>query len=258
MLQAMIDESDSQQIEPRVFVMGGYIASVKQWAKLTNEWHAELNSTPHLDYFSFRAAFSPSGAPRARAYGGSEKQRDIRVAKFREIISRNVTAQIGIGFRVSAFLDAYGRNQRFNPYPYSFIKLTTSMPDCLKQLGLGKQRIDLIFDDQKHEEELIINAWYHARENAKPSYPDVFKKILVNAPGFRSSKEVIALQAADLFVGAVRAANVAVLNGREVDPLWGIEKTIPSVFMAPTDEELLADAEASRTRSEAGRQRPNR
>lgn len=43
MLQAMIDESDSHNVTPRIFVMGGYIASVAKWTALTEAWQVELD-----------------------------------------------------------------------------------------------------------------------------------------------------------------------------------------------------------------------
>jgi hypothetical protein len=69
MLQALIDESDSQNVLPRTFIMGGYIASLRQWERLTDEWHSELGRAPKLGYFSFREAFPTSGAPRGEFFG---------------------------------------------------------------------------------------------------------------------------------------------------------------------------------------------
>jgi hypothetical protein len=81
-----------------------------------------------------------------------------------------------------------------------------------------------------------------------PNPPDVFEKILVNTPQFRSNLDVIALQAADMFVGGVRAANLAVLNGREPLSLPGAKRGIRGLYLTPTEEELRQDAEEERRR----------
>src|SRR5947208_2459105 len=120
MLQAMIDESDSHGQKPRVFVLGGYIASVSQWETLTHAWQGVLDQSPRLKYFSFRDAFPTSGKPRGVFHGFTEEQRDRRVAQFREIIEGNVEAEIGIGFLVDYYERAYSwdKTTANNPYGY--------------------------------------------------------------------------------------------------------------------------------------------
>jgi len=251
MLQAMIDESDSQQAEPRLFVMGGYIASVRQWERLTDEWQAELNRAPRLRNFSFHKAFPGSGRP----HGQSEEERNVRVSNLREIIQRNVTAEIGIGFQVADHYAAYewDKKLRNNPYGYAFVKLLASMSALMETLRLGKQRVDFIFDKRVIDEPKLLDGWFYAREHARPADPDIFKKILVNTPVFRSDAEVIALQAADMFAGSMRAANIAIMNSREPHPLWGL--LLPDgrrAFIAPNAKQIRADAEAERARSMRG------
>ena len=255
MLQAMIDESDSHGVTPRLFVMGGYIASVRQWQKLTDEWRAELLRDPRIRSFSFREAFPAGGRPNAQFHRMSVEERDIRVSNLREIIARNTAAQIGIGFEVSAHEAAYSwdSRQKNNPYGYAFVKLLASMSVLMQALKLGKQRVDFIFDDQKKKEKAIIDGWHHAREYTRPDDPSNFKKVLVNTPVFRSSKEVIALQAADFFVGSARTWNIAVINGRDPHKLWGLVDSVPRAFIAPTAEQIRADAENERARAATSR-----
>src|SRR5579862_3774159 len=177
MLQAMIDESDSKQITPRVFVLGGYIASVRQWQRLADEWRAELTRPSRLSYFSFREAFPLTGRPRGRFNGLSEQERDLRVSNLRAIVERNVAAQIAIAFDVSCYQEAYASRPRLknNHWVYAFVKLAASIEICMRELKLGKQTLDMIFDNRKIEEPNIIAAWFLAREQAKPSSPNIFK-----------------------------------------------------------------------------------
>jgi hypothetical protein len=129
-----------------------------------------------------------------------------------------------------------------NPYIYAFIKLLASVEPCLKVLKLGRQRLDFIFDNRKIEEKPLIEGWFDAKEHIIPEYPKLFKKILVNTPQFRGSRELIALQSADFLAGSQRAANIALRNGRQPNPLWKLHPDVLRVFALPTNDEMLADA----------------
>src|SRR5215203_881715 len=78
MLQALIDETDSHEIKPRIFLMGGYLASLSKWESLTKAWQAELNRSPRLEYFSFRHAFPTTGRPRGQFRNMTFSERDRR------------------------------------------------------------------------------------------------------------------------------------------------------------------------------------
>ncbi len=247
-LQAMIDKSDSHGVTPRVFVLGGYIASVSNWEQLTDAWQRILDAPPKLRFFSFKDAFPTSGKPRGVFNNFTEAQRDSKVAQFREIIEEYVYAEFGIGFLADAYERAFSwsRVHAKNPYLYAVPLLTSELPRQMEQLGLEKQQLDLIFDNRVIEEPKILNAWIYTKKNSIPNPPDAFTKVFVNAPVFRSKLDVIALQTADMFVGWVRVGNIADLNGREPLSLPGAKRGIRHMYIVPTEEQLRELAEEKR------------
>jgi hypothetical protein len=106
MLQALCDESESHS-EPRLFVVGGYIASVERWEKITEAWQYVLDLHPKIDYFSFREAFPQTGVPRGQFARMSAAERDQRVAMFRSILETYAQAEIGVGFKMEPYLTAF-------------------------------------------------------------------------------------------------------------------------------------------------------
>jgi Protein of unknown function (DUF3800) len=251
MLQALIDESDSHEEQPRVFVMGGYLATVEQWKKLTNAWQAELDRYPKIRYFSFREAFPTSGKPRGEFRGMTTAQRDARVAGFRRIIEECVEAELGVGFFVEHYQRAYNWAPAVanNPYGFAAPTLLSIVGRHMEGIGLPKQQVDFILDDRKIDEPKVLEAWSWLKEQSlQPDPPDIFETILVNAPQFRGSRDVIALQAADMFAGSTRAANIAHLNGREPVELPGTTKQLRGLFAVPTEEEIRETAEEARRR----------
>lgn len=121
----------------------------------------------------------------------------------------------------------------------------------MDKVGLPRQIVDLVFDDRKIEEPKVLEAWFSTRDDLKcggADPPDVFEKIFVNAPVFRSSRDIVALQAADMFVGSTRKANIAHLNGGEFSPLPGTTKNIRGIYLHATADGLREEAERQRNR----------
>src|SRR4051794_2458876 len=141
MLQAMIDESDSHEEKPRVFVLGGYLATVSQWERLTDEWQAALDQSPRIRYFSFNEAFPKSDKPRGEFHNFTTQERDQRVARFRAIIEDCVEAEVGIGFRMEAYERAYSwsKKRAANPYAYALPTLIAEVARNIEGIGIARQ-----------------------------------------------------------------------------------------------------------------------
>jgi len=246
----MIDETDSHGVKPRVFLMGGYIATVEQWEQLTDAWNDELNRPPKLDYFSFREAFPTSGKPNGQFYNMNAQQRDERLANFREIIEQFTQYEIMIGFQLRFYQNAFSFNKRMrnNHYMFALPNLQLVVSQNLDRIELTRQPIEFIFDSRKIEEPKIIEAWAYARDHAETDPPDIFQNILTTLPQFRSSRDVIALQTADMLVGWTRACNVGVLNNRPAPLLPGMKRRIKGLFLTFDDEQLNTFAETARLR----------
>lgn len=252
MLQALCDETESHT-PPRLFIVGGYIATVERWEKLTDSWQSVLDLPPRLEYFSFREAFPETGKPRGQFSGMTPEQRDQRVGLLRSIIEHYLLAEIGIGFRVEAYKAAFSGIDKManNPYFFAVSALEKVVAENMQKIGLPRQALQFIYDDKKKEEPYILDAWFWARSRANPDPPDLFD-VLTTAPQFRPSKGpngVVALQAADLFVGWTRACNAAEMRGGVARMLPGYSKDMPGIFWACEDQELAERAERIRRRS---------
>jgi len=75
-----------------VYLLAGFVAPVRVWAKLADAWDAELKQTPKLKYLHTGEAYTFSGefGPRSKwrkAWGARNKtERDKRLLKFAKIV----------------------------------------------------------------------------------------------------------------------------------------------------------------------------
>jgi hypothetical protein len=253
MLQVLCDESESHS-GPLLFVFGGYIATVERWEKLTDAWQRVLNLEPRLDFFSYREAFPETGAPRGQFHGMSQKERDQRVGLFRSIIEHHVLAEIGVGFEMDVYKSAFAGLGKManNPYFIATSTLEKAIVENLQEIGLPRVPLQFIYDDKKKEEPYILDAWFWARQKLTSPVPPDLLDLFPNSPMFRPSKGangVIALQAADMFVGWTRACNWLEYQGRKAFPLPGYTRQIPGLFVTFTKDMLYERADRIRNRT---------
>ena len=78
--QAFIDDSGNEP-QSQIFVLAGFISTHKKWAEFSDEWQAELNKEPKLDYFKMHEAATLLGQF-SKDRGWSESLRDNRVMSF--------------------------------------------------------------------------------------------------------------------------------------------------------------------------------
>ena len=256
MLQALIDETDSHNVTPRVFIIGGYIATVEQWSRLTDAWQEVLDQKPTLRYFAFREAFPKSGKPTGEFRNLTLRERDSRVAQLRKIIEDNVHAEFTLGFFVKEYQEAFGWHRAAKNSLYGFA-LGTLLPELarrLESLEVPRQQVDLILDARKIDEPIIMETWYWLRDNIVPDPPDAFTNIFINTPQFRGKMDIIALQASDMLVGHNRAGNLAHLNNWEEFVLPGVTRQIRGFHLQPTAATLREEGKQQRERL-AGRLR---
>lgn len=256
MLQALIDESQSYGAL-RLFVMGGYISTVEKWAALTEEWRDALRASPTIEYFSFKEAYPASGKPSGQFRHLTVRERDEKVASLRAIIERHVLAEVGIGFRMEPYERAFVGIQRMekNAYFFANFSLETWTARTMDQIGIKRQPLQFIFDDRDIDRKHVLESWWYAAENGNPKPPDLFTAILTEEPMFRSSHgkptSVIALQAADMFVGWIRSSNEIQAQGGIPLQLPGTKILLPSMFVNFTTEMLQQAADSIRARNAA-------
>src|SRR5688572_21217854 len=107
MLQAIVDETESNA-DPRIFVIGGYIASDLQWAKLSDAWKAALEQPRPLEHYKYSEAYPLSSKPKGQFHRWTPEERDHRVALLRGLIEEHAQAEIVVGFGRDAYERAFG------------------------------------------------------------------------------------------------------------------------------------------------------
>ena len=226
MLQAFIDDSKS---DGRLFVLAGYIAPAEAWARLSDEWEAELKSSnPPLDEFKM----------------AHKKWETDRCERFYRIIEKHVSAAVSIRINLAALARVVEslkwppavRNVEAITHPYwfayhSIIDYLFMNHTALELSG----RVDFVFDEQS-EKTLIRNTW----DYYKSTVPEGTRQFLGDEPTFKCSVEQKPLQAADFWAWWVRRWEVdGVSDG--VDRLafpWKAERDLMRLQIIAEENDL--------------------
>ncbi|MCK5284146.1 MAG: DUF3800 domain-containing protein [Alphaproteobacteria bacterium] len=190
MLQAYFDESQKDDM----FVLAGYLSNKDSWDKFTREWQEQLKIVRSIAYKASRGWQTPSRIRRSK--------------KFYKIIEDNVliavsciintkelqTAVDGMNIDIYPFLI----KQLKNPYYVAFKAVISGLLKREKEFNLS-HRVEFIFDE-KTEKNLLINGW----DNFLKTGPSHIKHLIKGRPIWCSDKEVLPLQAADLWAYCVR------------------------------------------------------
>ena len=210
-LQACIDDSGTATYrKDRLYLLGGFIAEVVQWAKLTNAWEAELLKPPGAAYFKMSQALSLKDEF-DREKGWTESLRDERILALADIAVQHVEMPIAVWVNHVAF-DAFVRDfcprkSRFehlrDPYFLLFHHITEIISRH-KDLFPDMQELQYVFDEKQHIGEMSREFWKVIRRKASDGGVASFE-LIGSTPNLMDDKKFIPLQAADLYAGASRA-----------------------------------------------------
>jgi len=213
MLQAYIDDSGRGQSSGD-FVMAGFVAPVENWLDFNHAWQTVLDAPRTLDYLHTRKGMHP--VPSGPFKGWTREECDAKIYQLIGVIHSfgflSVRISIPHKHYGTAFKGTFPtkRGKRLdNPFylpVYSTIMVTLR---ALAQNGIV-DKVNFTFDNETaQEQKLILDAWHgykDALDLSIPTFPEyrIIRQMVGDPPDFRSDKDVLPLQAADLFAWHVR------------------------------------------------------
>ena len=183
-LQAYVDDSGRGQ---RLFVLAGWIATAKRWASFSDAWKTLLNERPQLAEVKMRKlAKSKGGLRRAeRFYRLIEQYVD---AGFTYTIDTHLLARISR--EVFPESESNLAEQLDNPWDEALSHLVQAIARNQELLKIAGP-VDFTFDEAT-EKARCLHAWEMFK------LTDLTVTHLIGDVMFRSSEEVLPLQAGDL------------------------------------------------------------
>ncbi|APH74422.1 hypothetical protein BSQ44_05375 [Aquibium oceanicum] len=198
--RAFIDDSGSEIGDRRLF-LAGYLNRTDQWALFADAWKEELNAAPSIEYLHMVEAGQLRGQF-ARRHGWNEEKREeklnglARVIRHFEPVSFQMSIDRSHFYNVLAPVSPRGLA---NPYFTSCSALVAKLAQEAARVD-SKSRIEFIFDDQDGVDD-DIDLFFDAMMQglSKKARRCVYKK-----PLFRSDRDFVGLQAADLLAWHIR------------------------------------------------------
>jgi hypothetical protein len=196
MLQAYIDDSRSQIGDQRLF-FAGYVATADEWIAFSDAWDAALREKPAIDYFKMSEANGRGGC--FRKFSVSERNK--KVFRMAQVVKQFAAMPLHTSISTEDFNEIvkpvapYPMHTPYFPLCYSIIH---GVAHIHQRLGI-KQKCDIIFDDHPGLANRVLPLFelFAAEE-------EMWGELLTGPPSFRDDKEVLPLQAADLFAWHVR------------------------------------------------------
>lgn len=187
-LQAYIDDSCEAG---QVLVFAGYVASVEQWLRFSDEWAAALELAR---WPSFKMA---------DIAGSGNQDRLERAGYFYRIIEDHAEAIVAVAVEMEGLSRAVKElglpDQFANPYAMIYRIVLDFTAQFQTKIGLNEP-IDFIFDN--HSQESKVDTGFKLMRNRITD--DNRRKLLGRPPRFEDDREYLPLQAADLLAWHVR------------------------------------------------------
>lgn len=181
------------------FFLAGYVATVEQWKRFSDEWDTALKNGPKaLAYIKMAEAESRKD----QFIGWNEQDRDVKVTELADIIIGRSTM-----FGVSAIL-SWGSYQSvqseypahyINPYALLFHSIIDTAVRRMISLSI-LDKIEFIFDEQG-KDGIKASESYRL---AKDELPEDIRNHVSGLPTHRSDRDLLPLQAADMAARQVR------------------------------------------------------
>lgn len=184
---AFIDDSGSGG-DSLFYILAGYSAPESTWAAFWPDWQSALALAPKLEYFKMSEAESLKG----QFAGFSPEERTKRVNEFIDVILDHDLQEASIGISAPAYQEIFYpimHRSHASPYYLALIGMVSALAGINRYSG-SSELTDFIFDEQVGMQTRAVRMYV----GIKRHFPErQFGRI-----AFKSDREMIALQAADL------------------------------------------------------------
>lgn len=201
MLKAFADDSGTMKEGP-VFILAGYVASIDPWNALSDEWQEVLDDplqdgSCRLEYFKMTQADNQTYC----FDGWSKTDCEKVVMRMAAIIPKHVLYAVRVTIGALDFQEVQAQYPHHQQSPYELLFNHVMMAAIHRKKTLNiEDKIEFIFDEQGRE-----------GKRAKARFMDAFHRIpkemsshIAGEPLFKDDKQVLPLQAADLFAWQLR------------------------------------------------------
>jgi Protein of unknown function (DUF3800) len=212
MLQCFVDESGSDLSDVGTFVLAAYIMESARWEDFADRWEVQLKRPFAIEYFHMADAEEGDG----EFLGMDRIHRNRKVLDLAGVIEECRPTPVYVSMKWQDYL-LYIRGKvdqsLDNPYAAVFFKLLRvlaemqvqfngQVPSHIKEKwGIAIKPVDFVFDKQDPKvEQQCIRWYYELRERVQEPH----KTILKRNPRFEDDREVLPLQAADMFAWHIR------------------------------------------------------
>lgn len=215
MLQAYIDDSGMNQ--PPLSVLAGWVAPAVQWAAFADEWDRILRMSPWVRWFKYEEAANYNG----EFHGISQESRDEKVTLLVGCLEEYNPLGVSAIVSHDIFDSYFGINDSGvlrHPYALCFYQIIMRLFRHYSGLDGPLPKIEFIFDDQPDQRDRVMQGW---DKFVKAAAAMTFGAMIGSPPSFKSDKDKLPLQAADLHAGWVRESYTAEFLGKPIPtPIW--------------------------------------
>jgi hypothetical protein len=222
-VQVYVDESGWKG-QGSFMVMAGLIAESEAWATFATAWQHRLDASPRIAYFKAREAFTLAG----EFYNWSKERRDLKAAELSALLNEFQPLAIFGAIELAGFETTLAPKcvkPLTQPYFWLFHVLTVASCRALLSIGQRSERFEIFFDQQEKFGPLS-RRWY-------PLVLDLLepaeREIMPIEPTFRSDREHLPLQAADLMAYLFRSAMESGEGAQFVE--W-MERVVPNIAVS--------------------------
>jgi hypothetical protein len=245
MLQAYIDDSGSYTGDRKLFLVA-LIHRADAWAQFSDDWDAVLRAEPPIDYFKMKEAHRCHEQFR----GWSQAKRDRKVALLGEVVAhyRPIALNCFVSRRNhEKYLKPHAPYGLSSPYfPLAFVMIC-GIARIIKGLGINLP-CDVIFDEQDEVSKHVLLFY----DYIMGQQPDDWSQYVNSSPIFRSDRDFLPLQAADMAAWTIRREADGALPSEYDDLLDKVNPRGGSYSLEITEEYLRKWGEGMQATPGAG------